>query len=129
MKTILVTGGAGFIGSHLCDALVEKNRVICVDNLFTGNKENIKHLIDNKNFEIIEHDIIEPLFIDKPIDQIYNLVSSQPEKFVFLYNARVYHPLTGHAELPEKYFERFEQISCFAEGRPAGHFRAFELFA
>ena len=74
MKTILITGGAGFLGSHLCDSLIGKNRIICVDNLFTGNKKNIKHLIGNKNFRFIEHDIIKPLFIDdEKIEQIYNL--------------------------------------------------------
>lgn len=72
---VLVTGGAGFIGSHLCDYLIKKgDRVICVDNLFTGSKENIKHLMNNKNFKFIEHDIIEPLFLDnEKIDQLYNL--------------------------------------------------------
>ena len=74
MKTILITGGAGFLGSHLCDALIKENKVICVDNFFTGNKNNVKHLMDNHNFKCIEHDIIEPLFIDdEKIDQIYNL--------------------------------------------------------
>jgi UDP-glucuronate decarboxylase len=74
MKTILVTGGAGFLGSHLCDALVEKNKVICVDNFFTGNKNNISHLEKHPNFQAISHDIIEPLFIEgQKIDQIYNL--------------------------------------------------------
>src|SRR3989338_7043685 len=71
---IVVTGGAGFIGSHLCEALIKKgNEIICVDNLFTGRKENIAHLLKNKNFEFIEHDIIEPLFLKKQIGQIYNL--------------------------------------------------------
>ena len=74
MKTILITGGAGFIGSHLCDALIKDNRIICVDNLFTGNQSNIKHLLNNKNFRFIKHDIIEPLFLDdEKINQIYNL--------------------------------------------------------
>ena len=74
MKTILVTGGAGFLGSHLCDALVTDNKVICVDNFFTGNEKNIKHLIGNPNFKMVSHDIIMPLFIpDERIDQIYNL--------------------------------------------------------
>jgi UDP-glucuronate decarboxylase len=74
MKTILITGGAGFLGSHLCDALVKNNKVICVDNLFTGSESNIKHLMDNKNFKFVKHDIIEPLVLDdKKIDQIYNL--------------------------------------------------------
>ena len=62
MKTILITGGTGFIGSHLCDRLIKNNKIICVDNLFTGSKDNIKHLMNNKNFRFIQHDIIEPLF-------------------------------------------------------------------
>jgi len=74
MSTILVTGGAGFIGSHLCQKLIEQeNQVICVDNFFTGQKRNIENLHENKNFKLIEHDIIEPLYIDDKIDQIYNL--------------------------------------------------------
>ncbi|MBW6441903.1 SDR family oxidoreductase [Patescibacteria group bacterium] len=75
MKTIVVTGGAGFLGSHLCEYLVEKgDSVFCIDNLFTGNVKNIEHLIDNPNFKFIEHDIIEPIFFDDiKIDQIYNL--------------------------------------------------------
>ncbi|MDD5254049.1 MAG: SDR family oxidoreductase [Candidatus Nanoarchaeia archaeon] len=75
MKTVLVTGGAGFIGSHLCKFLLEKNeKVICVDNLFTGRKENIQELMNIPNFRFIEHDIIDPLYLDDiKIDQIYNL--------------------------------------------------------
>ncbi len=81
MAKILVTGGAGFIGSHLCERLLQKgNQVICVDNLFTGSEENIRHLLDNADFKFIEHDIVEPLFLDPStnsgqvkIDQIYNL--------------------------------------------------------
>ncbi len=72
-KTILVTGGAGFIGSHLCNKLLsENNKVICADNLFTGSKENIFDLLKNPDFNFIEHDIIDPLHIDE-IDEIYNL--------------------------------------------------------
>lgn len=72
MKRILVTGGAGFLGSHLCDRLVkEGNDVICVDNLFTGSKDNIRHLLSNPYFEFIRHDVIEPLYVE--VDQIYNL--------------------------------------------------------
>lgn len=71
---ILVTGGAGFVGSHLCEKLLELgNSVICVDNFLTGSRKNITHLLENKEFSLIEHDIIFPLFIDEPIDQIYNL--------------------------------------------------------
>lgn len=72
MKRILVTGGAGFLGSHLCDALIARgDEVICLDNLFTGNKENISHLINHPHFEWIRHDVTEPILIE--VDQIYNL--------------------------------------------------------
>jgi UDP-glucuronate decarboxylase len=71
----IVTGGAGFLGSHLCDTLVKKGEnVFCIDNLFTGNTKNIEHLVDRQNFKFIEHDIIEPIFFDEiKIDRIYNL--------------------------------------------------------
>jgi len=72
MKTILVTGGAGFIGSHLCEALLKQGHyVICLDNFFTGRIENIKHLMDFDNFELIRHDIIDPIKLE--VDEIYNL--------------------------------------------------------
>jgi len=71
-KRILVTGGAGFLGSHLCRALLDEGAdVICVDNLFCGQKDNIKPLMDNPNFEFIRHDVTFPLFIE--VDEIYNL--------------------------------------------------------
>jgi UDP-glucuronate decarboxylase len=71
-KTILVTGGAGFLGSHLCDRLIEYGHdVICVDNFFTGSKRNIEHLLCNPRFEILRHDITLPLYAE--VDQIYNL--------------------------------------------------------
>ncbi|MBI4779113.1 SDR family oxidoreductase [Candidatus Falkowbacteria bacterium] len=74
MKTILVTGGAGFIGSHLCEKLLEQgNRVICLDNLFTGNKKNIEPFFADENFTFTPHDIIEPFFTNEKINQIYNL--------------------------------------------------------
>jgi len=74
MSKILVTGGSGFIGSHLCDFLINKGEnVICVDNTFTGPQKNVAHLMKNPNFKFIKHDIIEPLFIKERIDQIYNL--------------------------------------------------------
>ncbi|MBQ1171618.1 MAG: SDR family oxidoreductase [Lachnospiraceae bacterium] len=73
MSRILVTGGAGFLGSHLCDRLIESgNEVICVDNLFTGSKDNINHLLSNPKFTFICHDITEPLG-DIKVEQIYNL--------------------------------------------------------
>lgn len=69
---ILVTGGAGFIGSHLCERLLrEGNDVICLDNFFTGSKDNIIHLLDNHRFELIRHDIIEPILLE--VDQVYHL--------------------------------------------------------
>ncbi len=72
MKRILVTGGAGFIGSHLCERLLnEGNDVICLDNYFTGTKQNIAHLIDNPYFELVRHDIISPYYAE--VDEIYNL--------------------------------------------------------
>lgn len=72
MKKVLITGGAGFIGSHLCKRLLsEGNEVLCVDNFFTGNKDNILELMDNKRFELMRHDITFPLYVE--VDQIYNL--------------------------------------------------------
>lgn len=72
MKRILVTGGAGFLGSHLCDMLLKSgNDVICMDNLFTGSKDNIRHMLANPYFEFIRHDVTEPINLE--VDQIYNL--------------------------------------------------------
>ena len=72
MDTILVTGGAGFLGSHLCDRLIARgNNVICVDNFFTGRKENIAHLVGHPQFELIRHDIVYPLVVEA--DRIFNL--------------------------------------------------------
>lgn len=71
-KKILVTGGAGFIGSHLCDRLIKDgHEVICLDNFFTGNKENIEHLLGNTRFELIRHDVTFPIYLE--VDEIYNL--------------------------------------------------------
>jgi len=72
MKKIFVTGGAGFIGSHLCERLInDENEVICLDNYFTGSKSNIIHLLSNPYFELIRHDITSPFYIE--VDEIYNL--------------------------------------------------------
>lgn len=71
-KRILITGGAGFIGSHLCEKLLDEgNEIICMDNFHTGRKKNISHLLKNNNFELIRHDITEPIILE--VDQIYNL--------------------------------------------------------
>lgn len=85
MKRILVTGGAGFIGSHLCERLLkEGNDVICLDNFFTGSKNNIRHLIGDNHFELVRHDITKEYFAE--VDQIYNLAcpASPPH---YQYNA------------------------------------------
>lgn len=72
MKRILVTGGAGFIGSHLCERLLkEGHEVLCLDNYFTGSKKNIAHLLQNPNFELIRHDVTAPYYVE--VDEIYNL--------------------------------------------------------
>ncbi|MGP8155022.1 MAG: UDP-glucuronic acid decarboxylase family protein [Smithella sp.] len=72
MKRILITGGAGFLGSHLCEQLLrEGNDIICLDNFFTGDKKNIAHLLGLPNFELIRHDIINPIYLE--VDEIYNL--------------------------------------------------------
>ena len=85
MKQVLITGGAGFLGSHLCDKLLAKgNHVICLDNFFTGRRENIAHLLDHPGFELLRHDIIDPVKLE--VDQIYNLAcpASPPH---YQYNA------------------------------------------
>ncbi len=97
-KTILITGGTGFIGSNLCKRLIknENNRIICVDNNYTGTLDNVKELLDNPRFKFIEHDIIEPLKIDEKIDEIYNLAcpasppAYQGDKAIFTTKTCVY---------------------------------------
>jgi UDP-glucuronate decarboxylase len=71
-RRVLVTGGAGFLGSHLCEKLLETgSQVLCVDNFFTGARRNIEHLLDHKHFELLRHDVSHPLFVE--VDEIYNL--------------------------------------------------------
>jgi UDP-glucuronate decarboxylase len=83
MTSILVTGGAGFVGSHLCDRLIERgDEVLCLDNFFTGRKVNIDHLVGHPRFELIRHDIVHPVFLE--VDQIYNLACpASPEAYQF----------------------------------------------
>ncbi len=83
MSSVLVTGGAGFLGSHLCDRLIERgDDVICVDNFFTGTKENVRHLIGNPRFELIRHDIVHPLYVEA--ERIFNLACpASPEAYQF----------------------------------------------
>jgi UDP-glucuronate decarboxylase len=84
MKRILITGGAGFIGSHLCERLLNAgNEVICLDNYFTGRKQNVIHLIDNPLFELVRHDVTTPYFIE--VDEIYNL-ACPASPFHYQYN-------------------------------------------
>lgn len=83
MASILVTGGAGFLGSHLCDRLIARgDEVICLDNLFTGSKKNITQLREHPRFEFVRHDIVRPVFLE--VDQIYNLACpASPEAYQF----------------------------------------------
>ena len=70
-KRIVVTGGAGFLGSHLCDRLLDAGaEVVCLDNFFTGSKSNVAHLLSNPRFEILRHDLTNPILLE--VDQIYN---------------------------------------------------------
>src|SRR5271169_3181800 len=81
MRTILVTGGAGFVGSHLCDRLIGRgDNVLCLDNFFTGSRDNVEQLIPRPHFELIRHDIVRPVFLE--VDQVYNLACpASPEAY------------------------------------------------
>ena len=83
MSAVLVTGGAGFLGSHLCDRLIERgDNVICVDNFFTGSKENVRHLLGHPRFELMRHDIVHPLYVEA--ERIFNLACpASPEAYQF----------------------------------------------
>lgn len=79
-RRVLVTGGAGFLGSHLCERLIQLDyKVVCLDNLYTGQKENIAHLLDNANFKFVNHDVTHPYFLE--VDEIYNLACPASPKY------------------------------------------------
>lgn len=96
---VLVTGGAGFLGSHLCDRLIKDgNEVICVDNLFTGSKDNIRHLLGHPYFEFIRHDMINPIYVE--CDMIYNLACPASPKWyqkdpIYTFKTSVYAAMNG----------------------------------
>ncbi len=101
MKTALVAGGAGFIGSHLCEFLLGNGyRVYAIDNLVTGRRSNIEHLIQNKNFSWLDHDIITPLFMNSPCNEIYNLASpASPVDFAKIPDFILKTSAVGHLNL------------------------------
>jgi UDP-glucuronate decarboxylase len=121
---ILVTGGAGFLGSHLCDRLIaEGHEVICLDNLFTGAKANIAHLLGNPNFEFVRHDVIDPFKYE--VDQIYNAINclglaKRVKARVFQAStSEVYGDPAVHPQ-PESYWGNVNPIgrrSCYDEGK------------
>jgi dTDP-glucose 4,6-dehydratase len=84
VPTALVTGGAGFLGSHLCDYLLERgHRVICVDNLVSGSLANIEHIGSSDEFTFIDHDVAEPILVDEPIDFVYHFAAlASPEDYL-----------------------------------------------
>ena len=110
MTRVIVTGGAGFIGSHLCRTLLEKGyEVICIDNLYTGSKENIADLLQNSNFEFIKHDITDGIIINA--EQIYNLAcpaspvhyQNQPIQTIKTSTLGVWNMLNGSYSFPDQY--------------------------
>lgn len=154
---VLVTGGAGFLGSHLCDRLIKDgNDVICLDNLFTGSKDNIRHLLGNPYFEFIRHDITQPVYIE--CDQIYNLACPASPKWyqkdpIYTFQTSVYGAMnclglakrTGARVLqastseiygdpdihpqPESYWGNVNTIgirSCYDEGKRAAETLLFD---
>ena len=156
---VLVTGGAGFLGSHLCDRLIKDgNDVICLDNLFTGSKDNIRHLLGNPFFEFIRHDITLPIFVE--CDQIYNLACPASPKWyqkdpIYTFKTSVYGAMNclglakrtgarvlqastsevyGNPEVhpqPESYHGSVNPIgirSCYDEGKRAAETLFFDYY-
>jgi len=102
-KSVLVTGGAGFIGSHLCERLIETgHEVICLDNFFTGTKRNIEHLIGHPRFELLRHDVTFPLYVE--VDEIYNLAC--PASPIHYQHDPVQTTKTSGLKLTIAYFDR-----------------------
>ena len=124
MKKILIAGGAGFLGSNMCKRLIKDNQVICVDNFYTGKKENIVELEKNNNFTLIEHDIIHPL--DIKVDEIYNFACpASPQHyqkdFLFTLNTSVL-GILNLLELAKKYNAKLLQASTSEiYGNPLNH--------
>jgi len=158
-KKILVSGGAGFLGSHLCDRLLEQGHdVLCVDNFFTGSKQNVNHVLANPNFELMRHDVTFPLYVE--VDQIYNLACpASPVHYQFdpvqttktsvhgainmlglakRVKARILQASTsevyGDPEIhpqPESYFGKVNPIgirSCYDEGKRCAETLFFDYF-
>jgi len=124
---ILITGGAGFIGSHLCRRLLsEENFVICVDNFITGSKENVKELLDNPKFKLIEHDISSPLYLEEDLDWVLHFASIASPKYYLAYPIKTLksgllgtHNCLGIAKLKEAKF--FLASTSEVYGDPSVH--------
>jgi len=151
-KRILVTGGAGFLGSHLCDRLIEQGHdVLCLDNFFTGTKRNIEHLLDHPRFELMRHDVTFPLFVE--VDEIYNLACPASPvqttktsvhgainmlglakrlrcKILQASTSEVYGDPDVHPQ-PESYFGKVNTIgirSCYDEGKRCAETLFFDYY-
>ena len=128
-KTILITGGTGFIGSNLCNRLIkdEDNRIICVDNNYTGSLENVKELLQNDRFTFVEHDIINPLKINENIDEIYNLAcpasppAYQGNKAIFTTKTCVYGAINTLELAREKGAKILQSSTSEVYGEPLVH--------